>query len=138
MDRLVPLFEAYRSFYRCAPDADTAAAFLRERLERNESVILLAREAGGEIVGFAQLYPLFSSTRMMRTWLLNDLFVAPTARRRGVARALLKATEDFAREMGAGELTLSTSIGNRVAQRVYATAGWRRDDEFYTYIRDVR
>ena len=101
-------------------------------------MIFLAREAEGELLGFAQLYPLFSSTRMMRIWLLNDLFVVPAARRRGVAHALLKATEDLARETGAGELMLSTQVGNRTAQRVYATAGWRRDDEFYTYLRDVR
>jgi GNAT superfamily N-acetyltransferase len=108
-------------------------------LENNESVVFIARDAsGGETLGFAQLYPLFSSTQMKPVWLLNDLFVVPAARRRGVAKALMNATEAFARETGANQLMLSTHVNNRTAQRVYEAAGWRRDDEFYTYLRDLR
>ena len=93
--------------------------------------------ANGEPLGFAQLYPLFSSERMARLWLLNDLFVVPAARRRGVARALIRGGEDLARETGASGLMLSTHVNNRTAQRVYEAAGWRRDDEFYSYLRDL-
>jgi GNAT superfamily N-acetyltransferase len=132
------MFEAYRAFYRWPPGGDAAAAFLRERLEKSESVILIARDpAGGEPLGFAQLYPLFSSERMARLWLLNDLFVVPAARRRGVARALIRGGEELARETGASGLMLSTHVNNRTAQRVYEAAGWRRDDEFYSYLRDL-
>jgi GNAT superfamily N-acetyltransferase len=131
---LVPLFEAYRAFYRQPADTPGAESFLRERLEKSESVVLLARD-GETAVGFAQLYPLFSSTRMVRLWLLNDLYVVPAARRGGVARRLLGAVEAFARQNGASELMLSTHVNNRTAQRVYEAAGWRRDDEFSTYLR---
>jgi len=135
---LVPLFEAYRAFYRAKPNAEAAEKFLRERLEKNQSVLFLARDAATrEPLGFAQIYPLFSSIRMVPLLLLNDLYVVPAGRRAGVARALIRAVEEFARENGTPELMLSTHVNNRTAQRVYQSAGWRRDDEFYTYLRDV-
>jgi len=136
---LVPLFEAYRAFYRAAPDAAAAETFLRERLERDESIVLVARDAtSGEPQGLAQLYRLFSSVRMAPLLLLNDLYVVPAARRRGVGLALMRGVEAFARESGARRLMLTTQVHNRMAQRLYEAAGWGRDDEFHTYTRELR
>src|SRR6266851_4244256 len=87
LEALAPLFDGYRRFYRQPSDPQAARAFLAERLKRNESVIFVAVLDGG-IVGFTQLYPLFSSVSMKRLWLLNDLFVAPEARRTGAGRGL--------------------------------------------------
>jgi GNAT superfamily N-acetyltransferase len=81
-----PLFTAYRSFYRLAPDPERALLYLRERLERNESVVFLAWD-GARAAGFTQMYPSFSSLGMCRAWILNDLFVAPEARGNGTARS---------------------------------------------------
>ena len=134
---MLPLFEAYRAFYKCRPDAEGARRFLTERLERSHSVIFLARDAGGEAVGFTQLYPLFSSLELAPLWLLNDLYVVPAARRRGIAAQLIARAERLAAETGASRLELTTGSHNRTAQRVYATAGWHRDDEFLTYTRTV-
>ncbi len=69
----------------------------------------------------------------MRTYLLNDLFVAPAARKQGVARSLLAAAEDFARANGAASLSLSTAIDNLPAQELYAALGWKRDEDFCEY-----
>ncbi|HXI20853.1 MAG TPA: GNAT family N-acetyltransferase, partial [Gemmatimonadales bacterium] len=90
LESLVPLFEGYRQFYGRAPDPPQARAFLADRLAAGDSVILLASDPGGAL-GFTQLYPLYSSVRCRRLWLLNDLYVAPAARGRGVARGLLLA-----------------------------------------------
>lgn len=78
IERLTPLFDAYRQFYDRPSDLALCRDFLRRRLERGESVVFLAEEDGA-ILGFVQLYPLFSSTsaRPGRLWLLNDLFVVP-------------------------------------------------------------
>jgi GNAT superfamily N-acetyltransferase len=132
VDSIVPLFEAYRLFYRQAGDPAGARAFLRARLERDESVIFLAFD--GELaVGFTQLYPLFSSAAMRRIFLLNDLFVAPEARGRGLGSALLSAAADFGRQEGALRLQLSTEVTNATAQAVYERAGWKRDLDFFVY-----
>lgn len=124
--RIAPLFDAYRSFYGQPSDLARADAFLRERLARGESALLLA-ERDGEALGFTHLYPLFSSVRTARVWLLNDLFVADGARRRGVARALLDAAAAFAREQGAAGLMLETGRNNGPARALYRAAGWNED-----------
>jgi ribosomal protein S18 acetylase RimI-like enzyme len=127
LDLVAPLFDGYRRFYGQAADIPRAKAFLRERLERNESTILLAMR-DGTAAGFTQLYPLFSSVRTARLWLLNDLFVAEHARRGGVAHALLDAAVAFAREQGAAGVMLETMRDNAPARALYRAAGWHEDD----------
>ena len=134
LDALVPLFDGYREFYGQRSDPDEARAFLAERFTRGESVIFLA-VVDGAIVGFTQLYPLFSSVSMKRLWLLNDLFVSADARKSGAGRALLERAERWAAETGAKGLTLSTQITNTTAQRLYEACGWTRDDEFLHFHR---
>lgn len=126
LDALALLFDAYRQFYGQAADLPRARDWLRSRLRVGESVALLARRAQG-IVGFAQLYPMYSSVRTARTWILNDLFVDPAARRRGVARALLDASSAFAREDGAAGIALETMRDNAAARALYRAAGWNED-----------
>lgn len=130
---LVPLFAAYREFYGQPYDEARAHAFLGERFRHHESIIFVAEDAAGAAAGFTQLYPSFSSVRAVRTYLLNDLYVAPAARRRGVAQRLLAAAAEFARSNGAASLSLTTATGNHAAQRLYEALGWRRDDGFYEY-----
>lgn len=97
---IAPLFNQYREFYKQASDLKGAEAFLRARLENDESIILTAEE-NGEFIGFTQLYPTFSSVAMKRIYILNDLFVAPHARTKGAGGQLLSAAKDFAAENGA-------------------------------------
>jgi ribosomal protein S18 acetylase RimI-like enzyme len=132
LDVIVPLFDAYRGFYGRPSDVERARAFLAERFQHHESIVLLALDPSGA-VGFSQLYPLFSSVSCTRKYLLNDLFVVPSARRGGAARALLLAAADFARAQGAASLSLSTGVDNSAAQRLYESLGWTRDESFYEY-----
>jgi GNAT superfamily N-acetyltransferase len=76
---------------------------------------------------------MFSSVALARTFVLNDLFVAPAARRRGVARALLKAAADWGRENQAVRITLSTQATNAGARALYASMGWALQIEFEVY-----
>lgn len=134
---IAPLFDGYRQFYKQPSNLEGARHFLTERLEENSSVIFLALQTDekGEQqpCGFTQLYPSFSSVSMKRLWILNDLFVAPEARRSGAGRALLEHARTFAAETQAEGLTLSTAIANYTAQALYESAGWKRDEEFYAY-----
>ena len=132
LDLLVPLYDGYRAFYKAASDNDAARQFLQERIANAESVIFLALE-GDNGLGFTQLYPLFSSVSMRRLWLLNDLFVAPSGRGKGVGGALLEQARAFALEQGAKGLFLQTAADNVTAQRLYAAHGWKRDEQFYVY-----
>jgi ribosomal protein S18 acetylase RimI-like enzyme len=127
LDALAVLFDAYRGFYGQPSDVARARDWLRTRMRVGESVVLVA-ERGGTLVGFTQLYPMFSSVRTARTWILNDLFVAEGARRGGVARALLDAATAFARAEGAAGISLETTRDNAAARALYRAAGWREDD----------
>lgn len=123
VDTIAPLFDLYRVFYGKPSDPALARDFIRARMTRGESVILLASVAGAA-VGFTQLYPAFSSVGAANVWILNDLLVLPDARRNGVARALLSAAADFARADGALRLELETDHDNVTAQALYRAMGW--------------
>ena len=126
LDALAALFDAYRQFYGQPSDAAAARDWLRSRLRVGESMVLVARR-GADMVGFVQLYPMFSSVRLARTWILNDLYVLPTNRRSGVARALMDAAADFARADGAAGISLETTRDNAAARALYRAAGWHED-----------
>ena len=134
---LVPLFDGYRQFYKQTSDLAGAQRFLAGHFAANTSVIFLAfstnTEGQSQPGGFAQLYHSFSSVSMKPLWILNDLFVAPTARRTGTATALLEHARAFAIATGTKGLTLTTARDNHSAQSVYEAAGWQRDEEFYMY-----
>jgi GNAT superfamily N-acetyltransferase len=132
LTQLVPLFDAYRVFYKQTSDKEGAEKFLFERFEHGESVIFMAKD-NEEAVGFTQLYPIFSSVSMQRLWLLNDLFVMEQGRRKGIAEKLMKAAKDFATLTRAKGLTLSTAIDNHDAQRLYERLGYKKDDGFVQY-----
>ncbi|GAB2584076.1 GNAT family N-acetyltransferase [Dyella jejuensis] len=127
LDILAPLFDGYRQFYQQPADLGRARAFLYERFAHHDSLILLACDEQGGGLGFTQLYPLFSSVRTVRTYLLNDLFVLATARRRHVAKALMTAAAEHARALGAAGLSLETALDNAPAQALYESLGWQRN-----------
>ncbi len=132
LEDLTALFDRYRQFYGKAGDLEGARRFLLERFEHGQSILLIAH-ANGEPAGFTQLYPSFSSLSMARIFVLNDLFVAATARRQGTASQLLSAATALARQLGAVALTLSTALDNHAAQALYEGSGWQRDTDFFTY-----
>jgi ribosomal protein S18 acetylase RimI-like enzyme len=123
LDALAPLFADYRVFYAQTRDLDTARRFLHERLSRGESTVILALLDDAP-AGFTQLYPMFSSVRAERTYILNDLYVAERARRQGVGEALLLAAAEFGRSRGAIRLELETTPDNLKAQSLYRAQGW--------------
>ena len=132
LDALAPLFDAYRRFYEQPGDIALASAYLHDRLERGESVVLVA-EADGQLLGFCQLYPTWCSVAAARIFVLYDLFVDDGVRRSGVGRQLMLAAQAFGREAGAVRLDLSTARTNARAQALYESLGWRRDDVYLTY-----
>ncbi len=132
LDVIVPLFDAYRRFYRLPSETERTRAFLLDRFANSQSAIFLAF-ADTAAVGLAQLYPSFSSASMARILILNDLFVAPDARRLGAGSALLQAVAEYGRHVGAVRLVLSTELVNTTAQSLYEKTGWKRDTVFCAY-----
>lgn len=129
-DSIAFLFDEYRQFYKQPPDKTAAVLFLKERLRKNESVIFIAY-VNDEPVGFMQLYPIFSSVGLKRTWLLNDLYVAAFARKHGVGKLLLEEAKQFGKETKSRWLLLQTGADNFTAQSVYEKNGWVKEKDFF-------
>ncbi len=138
LDELADLFDQYRQFYEQPPDLEACRRFIGDRMANNESVVFAATVDDGPLVGFTQLYHSFCSVDLIELIYLYDLYVAPAARRRGVARALMDAARQHALDRGAGRLQLETAVDNEPAQTLYESLGWKRDDVFYTYQLDLR
>ena len=132
IDTLAPLFEGYRAFYEREADPGRARDYLQARLQAADATALLA-EVDRRVVGFALLYPGWSSLNMAPVLQLSDLYVEPGARARGAGRALLQACETFGIARGAVRLQLETQRTNTVAQALYTELGWELDEEFISF-----
>lgn len=134
LDELAQLFDQYRQFQGQESNLTAARDFLWARFNHAESVIFIAHE-GANPVGFAQLYPSFSSVALARVFVLNDLFVHESGRRKGVGSKLLAALEAYASALGAVRITLLVAKPNTSAQALYETTGWQPDEHFFMYHR---
>ncbi|KAA0127061.1 GNAT family N-acetyltransferase [Chryseobacterium sp. SN22] len=126
--QLSELFDQYRIFYQKDSDLPAAEQFLTERIENEDSRIFVA-ESEGKLVGFVQLYPLFSSTRMKRYWLLNDLFVNENDRGKGFSKALIEKAKEMAKSAGACGILLETAKSNDIGNSLYPNCGFEIYDE---------
>lgn len=132
LELLVPLVDVYRQFYQRPSDPEVVRNYMRERLENNQCVVFMALE-GETPLGFTLLYHHWSTVALGHVWLLNDLFTAPEARRKGVAWALMEAARDFTQADGGKRMWLRTAVDNVQAQALYEKFGMMRDVQFYRY-----
>lgn len=130
LSALADLFDLYRIFYHQPSDIAAATRFLKERLNNNESVVFVA-EHENRLIGFTQLYPIFSSVSMQRAWLLNDLYVHAIARKQGIAALLLDAARQHGIDTNARYLLLETQKENFTAQSVYEKNGWKKTADYF-------
>lgn len=132
VQQLAELFDQYRIFYHKDSDIPAAEKFLTERIENNDSEIFVA-ENEGKLVGFVQLYPLFSSTRMKRYWLLNDLYVNENYRGKGFSKQLIEASQEMAKSTDAAGILLETGKSNDIGNKLYPSCGFEIYDEVNFY-----
>ncbi|MEO1254328.1 MAG: GNAT family N-acetyltransferase [Bacteroidota bacterium] len=134
LNSLVDLFDKYRKFYGKTSDVIGANDFLWERLHKKDSEIYVC-EHNGELTGFVQLYPLFSSTRMSKYWLLNDLFVDEKYRGKGISIELIDRAKQLVRESQACGMYLETEKTNVIGNNLYPRAGFKLYDgsNFYEW-----
>jgi GNAT superfamily N-acetyltransferase len=135
---LSKMFDAYRVFYEKSSDLNAAEIFLKARMDNQDSVIFVAESTVSDLVGFTQLYPLFSSTRMQRLWLLNDLFVAPESRGKGISIQLIDAAKRLCIETEACGLILETAKANTIGNSLYPKSGFHLDTDHHYYSWDIR
>ncbi len=137
IEQLAILFDAYRVFYNKETDILSARSFLAEKMSNNDSVIFVAADTKSELSGFVQLYPLFSSTRMKRLWLLNDLFVKPDQRGKGISIALIEEAKNLCRVTESCGMMLETAKSNLIGNNLYQKTGFDLDFDHNYYSWDV-
>lgn len=131
------LFDSYRQFYQQRSDINLAQAYLKQRLEQQQSIIFHAVDDTGDSIGFTQLYPSFCSVALKPLFILYDLYVAKKARQFGVGRALMNAATQYAQDHGAVHICLETAITNSKAQALYESLGYEQDDEYLNYFLEL-
>lgn len=133
LDTVSELFDDYRIFYEQPGDLEACRAFIQQNLQQNRSKIFLVQNDHGHAVGFSQLYPSVCSLSMRRYWYLSDLYVKTSARKSGFARYLMNYLTDHFSSAGAQRLTLDTAASNTVAQNLYESLGYKREEVYVTY-----
>jgi GNAT superfamily N-acetyltransferase len=132
LPELVPLFDAYRQFYKQVSNLEGARAYLLDRLSHGEATVFIAFD-GPRAVGFTLLYDTFTSVAMKPLCILNDLYTIPEARGKGAGTALIARAREHALAKGAFRLRLRTAHDNLTAQSVYEKFGFKRDEIYFTY-----
>jgi ribosomal protein S18 acetylase RimI-like enzyme len=139
LDALAPLMRAYCDFYRAAA-SEAALRALAETLladPQGSGLQLIAREQDSKAaVGFATLYWSYSTLSAGPIGVMNDLYVAPEARRRGIATALIEACREQTAQHGRISLEWYTAPDNLHAQAAYERTGAERE-EWFSYTLSV-
>ena len=135
LDQLSKLFDPYRVFYRKKSDITSAKNFLTERLNEKDSEIFIAENNKKSLVGFVQLYPLFSSTRMKKLWLLNDLFVDAEYIGQQVSKQLIDRGKKLVRDTSACGMFLETEKTNNIGNNLFPKAGFslNKNSNYYEW-----
>ena len=132
---LTKLFNSYRMFYGKKSDLKAAEEFLICRIEKKDSKIFVC-EINDIIVGFVQLYPLFSSTRVSKYWLLNDLFIDERQRGKGYSKLLIKEAKKLVLQSKACGMMLETEKSNKIGNKLYTSTGFKKNElcNFYEWV----
>jgi len=133
IDNLAILFDKYRMFYGQPSDFDLAFNFIESRIVNEESLILVALQTSGKMLGFIQMYPSFSSVLAEKIWIVNDIYVDQDFRNQGVAIDLLNRAKAHALISGARKLTLNSLKKNVEAQGLYKKIGFDIDADHEIY-----
>lgn len=131
IEQVVILFDEYRQFYSQLSDTAGARKFLTDRIEKNQSFIFVAEETN-RLLGFIQMYPTFSSVSMLPDMIMNDLYVFPESRKKGIGKELLDHAKKFAVNNGYKGLWIETANDNP-ARSLYESLGWEKDVSFTHY-----
>ena len=135
LDQLSILFDSYRMFYGKESDIDISKKFLESRLSNKDSKVFIC-EVNNVIIGFVQLYPLFSSTRVSKYWLLNDLFVGSEHRGKGYSKLLINKAKELVKDSNACGMMLETEKSNKIGNNLYPKTGFKINDlcNFYEWV----
>jgi GNAT superfamily N-acetyltransferase len=123
IEEMLPLIRAYCEFYEAEPNDEGLRKMFETLItDPSQGAVFIARH-DGRAVGFATLDWKWSSLKAARIGYLEDLFVDPDARGRGIADALIEICAERCRELGMPAMEWLTATDNHRAQKVYDRSG---------------
>ncbi len=138
LDKLSVLFDGYRVFYRKDADLIAAKEFIAKRIQQKDSVIYVAINKNEELTGFVQLYPSFSSVRMQRLWILNDLYVESKYRGQGISKMLIDRCKEHCSATNGCGLLLETETSNHIGNQLYLKTDFHlEENNFYFWENNI-
>lgn len=105
------------------------SAKIVERLKMNHSELVAVAEISGEIVGFGCAQCIYSFCYDLPHGEITELFVEESARRKGIAAALISFLEKSLRDRGVTSMKVLTGIENSAAITTYEHCHYVKDDE---------
>ncbi|TLZ51353.1 MAG: GNAT family N-acetyltransferase [Methanobacteriota archaeon] len=102
----------------------------KQVLESTDNSILVAEGPDASILGYAIVGSASTMLSPVPFGFVYDVWVAPEARRRGVARRLLAAAEDWCRAQGYRKLKLEVAASNVAARALYTADGFAEERIF--------
>ena len=129
----LPLWHGYQKFYGVTLSPDVTAATWLRLLDPSEPVHGLAARHGADLAGFTHFLFHRSTWLTTDTCYLQDLYVEPKVRGRGIARTLIEAVYAAADAAGAGQVYWLTHQTNTPARALYDRVA--RNDGFIAYER---
>lgn len=133
LNDLVVLFDQYMVFYKQPSAPDKYREYLKERLAKSEATVFIAYSSENEPVGFVLNYYTFSSVSLGKVIVLNDLFVAPSYRKQGIANNLIDYSIKLAKDTDSIRVDLATAKDNISAQALYEKIGFVQGSEYFSY-----
>jgi len=128
---VVGLIRALAEFEHLPGPTDEAAArFVEHSFGDRRYFETLVVEVDGEIVAYAIVFTTYSTFLMRPTLYLEDIFVHPRVRRRGIATALMERLRALAVERGCGRFEWTVLDWNAGAQALYARVGAKQMDDW--------
>lgn len=122
------LFDEYRQAHGYPSARSAVLSYVRECVAGGEVIALTACDAARplDLLGFTLLYPSFSSMCLRRTWHIQDIYVVPRARRRGIGRLLMEHAVKSARQNGSEHITLLSPEENQAFTALVGSLGFER------------
>jgi GNAT superfamily N-acetyltransferase len=122
------MYEYIVVFYKSpSPSIEKLQSLIQMLLEGREGIQFVA-ESDGRIVGFTTLYFTYSTTRVNKIVMMNDLYVIEEMRGKGVAGKLFEACSTYTNDNDYAAMVWETAKDNKRAQRFYEKMGARPGD----------
>ena len=133
IEQVGELFDLYRQFYKYESNLIESTNYIKDRINKKESIIFIAINDTNEAIAFVQLYETFGSLDLGKIIILYDLYVTKDHRKNKIGKQLMIKSHEYAKKIKAKRIQLSTAIDNFIGQSLYESLGYVKDIDFYTY-----